>query len=195
MKTEKIIAVAILVGLIFRFTHIPGSGILLVLSLTSLASIYLVGAFYFFCDKQLKKQSIALSIVSGILLCTIPIGILFKIQYWPGGGFINLIIGTTSAVVICIISFIKKSRSFDNLKGYYRNIFRRTLTLFLFGALFLFTPTATIIKLEYREDPELARLMILSYSNPNNEEYNKELTNYIMKKDSLNYFKDNNNYH
>jgi len=146
-----------------------------------IATLYFPGAFYFFCDKVIKRQNLALSIISGFFLSLIPIGILFKIQYWPGGQ-LYLLIGTITAPVIMAIVLFLKSKAAEDLSIYYKNMFSRTIVLSVLTVLFYLTPTSTLLKIQYRSDPELARLKILYYENPGNEEYRKQHDEYLLKK-------------
>ena len=184
MKTEKAVTLVFLIGLVFKFMHWPGGGVFIVISLSTIGVLYFPMAFYFFCDKEIKKQNIALSIVSGLFLCLIPIGILFKLQYWPGGK-IEYLLGMFSAPVIWVIAYYLKSKSSDELKTYYKNLLTRTTVVFIFGTVFYIIPMTTLIEIQYRYDPELARLKTLSYTHPGNQEYRQQLDDYVMKQDSL----------
>lgn len=184
MKTEKALTIVFLIGLLFKFLHWPGTGPLLVISLSTITMLYFPAAFYFFCDQVIKRQNLLLSIVSGLFLSLIPLGILFKIMYWPGGQF-YLLIGTVTAPIILAIIYFLKSKTADDLKTYYKNMFLRTSILTALTIVFYLTPTSTLIKIQYWDDPELARLKTLHYTNPDNEEYKKLHDEYLSKRDSL----------
>lgn len=184
MKTEKSFTVVFLIGLIFKFLHFPGGAVLLIISLTIIAMLYFPMAFYFFSDRELKRQNLALSIVSGFFLSLVPIGIMFKLQYWPGAQ-LNLLIGTFSALIILAITYFLKSKSSDDLKTYYKNLFLRTTVLLTLGIILCLTPTSTLLKIQYHDDSELARLKIQSYTNPDNQEFREQLDDYLQKKDSF----------
>ena len=188
MRTEKGLAITFLIGILFKLMHWPGASLILVLSLSTLAIIYFPGAFYFFCDKVIKKSNLALSIISGLLLSIIPIGILFKLQYWPGAG-LYLLIGSVAAPIILILTLVLKSKAADELKTYYKNMTLRAVVLAAFSLILYLTPTATLVHLQYREDPEMARLKAQFYTHPENEEYRKQHDEYLMKRDSI-YFQE-----
>ena len=61
----------------------------------------------------------------------------------------------------------------------------RLVTLSILTILLYLTSTENLLRIQYREDPELVRLKTLHYTNPYNEEYRKEHDEYIMKRDSL----------
>ena len=184
MKTEKIVAVIFLVGLLFKLMLWPFGGVLVVISLGGIGMMYFPGAFYFFSDKNISRQNIALSIISGLFLAFVVLGILFKLQYWPGS-HLYLLIGTYTSPVLLIITYILKSTSTEELKRYYSSMLLRIGVLTLLSLLFFLTPTSTILKIQYRHDPELARLKILHYSDHANMEYKKQHDDYIRKRDSL----------
>jgi len=184
MRTEKLLSVIFLVGLVFKLLHWPGSGILLVLSLSTISILYFPAAFYFFSDKDIKRQNLVLSIVSGLFLSLIPLGILFKIMYWQGSQFF-LLMGTVTAPIFFVIIYLYKSQIKDDLKTYYKNLIRRTGILTSLTILFYLTPTSALLKVQYWDDPELARLKISYFANPDNIDHKKQLDEYILKRDSL----------
>ncbi len=184
MKTEKTFTIIFIIGLIFTLLHWPGGGITLVISLATISILYFPAAFYFFCDKAIKKQNLALSIISGIFLSLIPLGILFKLMFWPGG-HLYLLIGTVSTPIILTVVYFLKSRSTEDLSTYYKNMFLRTTILSVLTITFYLIPTDTLLKIQYWDDQELARLKTLHYTHPDNEEYKKQHDEYLLKRDSM----------
>lgn len=86
-----------LVGVTFRLLHLQGSGLFIGVSMLLLSVIYLVFGFAILNNISLKglfKKSsyvsfsilrIVFTILYGIVLSALVIGILFKIQHFPGG--------------------------------------------------------------------------------------------------------------
>ena len=109
---------------------------------------------------------------------------MFKLQYWMGANA-NLLIALVTIPVLLIIIYFLKQKSNDELKTYYRNMFQRTAVSTALVILFYFVPTSTLLKIQYHDDPELARLKTLHYLNPANEEYKKQHDAYEMKVDSM----------
>lgn len=185
MRTEKVIACLVILGLLFKFVlHLPGASVILIISLLSLSGLYFPLAFYFFSDKEIKNQNLALSIISGMFWAVIPIGILFKLMYWPGAS-IQLLIGVAPAPILLGIVYFLKNKASTELATYYKNMLLRAWVLTILGWVVYLTSTATFINIQYGKDPELARLKTLSYTNPDNEEYAKQLESYEAKKDSI----------
>jgi len=184
MKTEKVFAGIFLVGLLFKLMYWPFSGVLLVISLGTLAMIYFGGGFYFFSDKKISRQNFPLSIISGVFLAFVVLGILFKLMYWPFS-HIYLLVGTYTTPVLLIITYLLKSKATEELKVYYKNIFLRISVWALLCVTFFLTPTSVLLKIQHRNDPELARLKTQLFSDNTNIEYKKQLDDYIRKQDSL----------
>lgn len=177
MRTEISLFTAFLLALILKFSHVPGANILLLLSLNFTALLYCPFAFYFFCDKKLKNQNLALSIFSGIFLAIIPIGILFTLLFWPGA-MVNLSAGLLSGIVILAAIFLLRKKAGEQLHTYYKNMALRTSVWLSLCILFLALPLQTRVYLNYGYDPELARLKYQYYSNPDNQQYAEELKAY-----------------
>ena len=141
MKTEKIFTVIFLGGLVFRAFHWPGGGIISTISLMSIAIIYFPAGFYFFCDKNINRQNLALSIVSGFFLSIIPIGILFKMMHWPGAQ-IYLLTGMVSAPIFLIVTYILKNKATEDLTIYFNNMLLRTSVLTILSIVFFLIPNS-----------------------------------------------------
>jgi len=191
MRTEKIIFAVILLGLLLKVFNVPISSLVLVLSLSTISMVYFGGAFYFFCDKKLKNSNIALSIIAGIFLSTAQIGILYKLLFWPGGQ-IMLLIGLIATIVLLIIAIILKIKSSEHLKTYYKNMLIRTSVWTILTLVIYFIPISTLVNYQYKNEPEKARLLNLTISDPANLEYQKQYYEYQLRQDSIEYGATNN---
>jgi hypothetical protein len=178
MRSEKVAAAVFLVGVLFKLMHWPGAGPLIVVSLSIIAVFYFPLAFYFFCDKKIKHQNLPLSIVSGFFLSLIPIGIAFKLQYWPGAQVYTMLGMITSPIILLVTYFLKK-RSSEELSVYYENMIKRTSILMVLTTILYFTPASTLIKIQHWDDPELARIKIQYFAHPDNEEFKHQYYDYI----------------
>jgi hypothetical protein len=139
MRTEKALTTIFIIGLVFKLFNWPFADWILAISLFAIIIIYFPGSFYFFSDKIIKRQNIALSIVSGLFLSLIPLGIIFKIMYLPGGEFF-LLIGTVIAPIFFAITYFLKSKTNEDLKNYYKNMLFRTGVLTVLAVLFYLIP-------------------------------------------------------
>ena len=191
MKTEKTLIIVFFVGLIFKVLHWSGAEQLLAISLFTLAILYFPVAFYFFCDKTIKRQNLVLSVVSGLFLALVPLGVLFKVMYWSGGQTYLSVSLVTSPIILAIIYFLKLKTS-EELKTYYQNMFLRTSILTCLTIIFYLTSTSTLLKIQYWDDSELARLKTLYYTDPTNQKYKKQHDDYLSRRDTSSLGRTNN---
>ena len=182
MRTEKILGIIFIVGVFLKAFSLPGASVVLVVSLCLLALIYFFFSFYFFSVNGIKNQNLKLSIIAGIFYFFGVIGILFKLQYWYGDKS-NLALGSLSSFIILLI--IIKQRNSNEYGLYYRNMLIRGAFVFSLTTIFYLVPRETLLNIQYRNDPELARLKMLYYSNPNNIEYKKQHDDYLRRRDSI----------
>lgn len=189
MKTEKTFWAIFIVAIILRLFNIPGHGLLTVLTLGVLGVLYFPVGFYFFCDKQIKRQNIALSIVSGFFLSYVPIGILFKLQHYPGQK-IMMIVGLISGLTFLIVTYFLLRRTSEDLRTYYKNMFLRTLVLAITVTFFAFFPTKVITQIQYRDDPQRVILLNKIEDDPDNMQYREDLREYLNQKDSIKFSTD-----
>ncbi len=148
MKTEKVLALLFVTGIAFKLLHWDGGGIITVFTILTLSALYLVGGFYFFCDANLRRQNLAFSIIAGICLCVVPLGILFPIQYWEGAQPM-IVSSTMVSVLFLIITIVLSAVASDELKTYYNNMLWRTGILTALSLLLLLTPVATLFEPQY----------------------------------------------
>jgi hypothetical protein len=177
-KTELVLIGIAILALIMKMFHLPASGILTVLSLSSLSVIYMYLGFALFNNirfrkifkketyKEISTKRIIGGIGTGLALSVSLIGILFKFQSWPGASA-NLIMGIVTLSIVAIISLIKMKKSEDD---YYSNILKR---IAIFGAIciFLFSiPTKTWMEWKYPNNPEYVKAVLDAKSDPENQQ-------------------------
>jgi hypothetical protein len=184
MKTEKTVVSIFALGILLKAFDIPGHSLLLIFSAAIISIMYFPVAFYFFSDKALKNQNIALSIVGGMMLAIMPLGILFKLMFWPGA-MTELTASLIFSPILLVITFWLNKKNNGDLKTYYKNYIIRISFWFVLCLIFYFTPNNTLIKIQHHNNPELARLKIQAYENPDNIEFDIALQNYYRQRDSL----------
>ncbi len=183
-KIEKGLIGLVLFGILLKLMSWPFAGEVLVLSLSSLSMIYFYGGFYFFRDKKNKKSNRTLSIVSGVVLSVITIGFMFKVQYWVFASEL-LSVGFAAALVLLVVTFLFKMNAQEELISYYKNMIIRTAIATTISGLFYFTSTATLVHIQYRNNPEEARVKALFYTDPSNNDYRRQYDAYMLSVDSL----------
>jgi uncharacterized membrane protein len=148
-----------------------------------LACIYYPLGFAFFNKikiKEIFKKSsysdlsalrVLGAIGAGTALSTICVGILFKLQRWPGSD-INLLAGLILSLIVLIIAIIRFVKSKDL---FYRQIFIRFSIIGIFGVLMYFTSTLSLVKIQYRQYPDYIKAYEEYSKNPTNIELQKKV--------------------
>ncbi len=182
-KLELITAIGGLLGLMFRYLHVPVSSLLAVLGISLLGVLYFLFGFALFngigFGGILKKESyrdtnalrILIAIGLGISLSILVTGLLFKLQLYPGAGTMQVVglIGTGS---IALIATFFALRQWNN---YFRRIFKRVLVWGVLGfAVYLF-PNSILVDTYYANDPDYARMKKKVLAHPDDEELQQKL--------------------
>lgn len=85
MMASGALSVGILTaGIIFKFLHLPGAAMMLVLGIFILSFIFLPLTFLLRVGEKQEKSQKAISVVGGVCAMLISLGVLFKIMHWPG---------------------------------------------------------------------------------------------------------------
>jgi hypothetical protein len=176
-KLEKILGVAFLIALILKLTLLPGGGILATFSLLILANLYFLFGFALFNQIALKDifkgasyngipaLRIIGAIGTGSALSVLCVGILFRLQHWPGAS-INIITGVIVSLIILIIVLIKY---FKAKEQFYFRILKRLIILGGLGFILLNLSDSTIIKFQFRNHPDYIKAYELYIKNPQDE--------------------------
>ena len=128
-NAEKTVIGIALVGTLFKLQHWPGASILLVIGLSGLAMLYFPMGFYFLTNKAEKT----IAAVSGLFLSFVPLGIMFKVQHWPGASVMLTVGMVTVPLVYLALFFLRKKAQPDSLPFYNSMLLRTTfLILVLF---------------------------------------------------------------
>ena len=182
-KFELIVGLIAIIGIALKLMNLPGSGILTVLALLTLSMFYFIFSFALFNDIRLRdifkkvayKDTNAKRIIGaiglGFALSAIIIGGLFKLQFWPGAT-VQLMTGLVSTGLILLIALIIY---FRRKADYYLKIFKRIAIYGGLGLILYLTPTATIVDIYYRDNPEYAELYKKVLDDPENIELRKQL--------------------
>lgn len=181
--TEKVLIILAIMGETMHMFHLPAAGIITVLSLAMLSMFYFGLSWLLFRERETKANNIPLSIVAGVACSIAMIGILFKVMYWPGSKTM-LFIGFAFIAILIIPYFMFMNKSRDKEDGiykYYLNTLIRLMITASITSVLLLTPSTAILRIQYRDNPEYVRLMEQCWSDPSNEQYQKEMNNYFEK--------------
>lgn len=176
-------------GLLFKLMHWPFGGVLTVLGLSSLSIVYfLLGQKMFLTPKyssdsdqsdtdldanlleseeDFKQDKIAkfTSIVAGVSLATVVIGILFKIQSWPSSSQ-YLGIGLIGLLISSCIGIYK----FQKTKGpLYVALLKRSLIIGAIGLILLSISDDAWLVMRYGDHPEYIEAVRAARANPESE--------------------------
>ena len=174
MKLEKILVCLFAIGVIMKFTNVPMAGLILVVSTLGLSVLYLGFSWLLLSEKGARRQNLAISIVVGILFAQLPLGILFKLQYWPGAG-IMLLLSLLYGGILLLVILLNHRHADHARKQYNSRIILRTVIFGVLCAVLYITPTSALVKLQYRNNPEEAAIRANYYEDPENEEYRRAL--------------------
>ena len=153
-----------LLGLLFRVLHWPFGGLFTVLGLSGAAILYFPLGWLLFGGPSRKDQLLPLSLITGLVLSLTTIGILFKLQLWPGAEF-NLMMGLGGCVVVLVAILGIHSRRLL-AEHYFKALRLRLLVIGFVGLLLYWVPTPSLIKASVGAGTERADLLIRLYEAP-----------------------------
>ena len=137
MRTEKVIFGLFLIGLLYLFKGWEGGQLLMAITLPSIAFLCFPFGFYFFCDKNIRNQNLAWSIIGGFFLQLTPYGIYLKLTGMDGGGAI-LFISVVIVPLVFIFTWYQKKNAVPELSTYYNNMLIRSGMYSLFSMAFYY---------------------------------------------------------
>lgn len=175
--TERILLVILILALAMKFAYLPGADILLILSIGILSIVYSSVGFALFngiglrdlfsggAFKNTNAKKIIGAIATGFALSITTLGILFKIQSYPGANVMLY----TGLVLLGIILIIVLLKMIKNRSRYYTRILIKVLAFGLFALLLLFTPSKTRLTLNFPNHPEYVQALIDLEKDPGND--------------------------
>lgn len=181
---EKTLVMLAALGLVTKELFMPDGSVLFILGMTVLGSLYLFFGWMVLRERESKTMKLSLAAPAGIVLAIACMGIMFKLQLWPGGDNCLLFaLVTLITISAAAIHLRNKAKAEDPLLSkFYRNVLQRSIPFLVLAASLLFVSENTLIKFHYRNDPEFARLYILVRENPGNEQYQKALEDHVLEK-------------
>ena len=187
---EKLLPLLAILALIMKIFHLPGASVLLIVSLNALAVLYYMG-FLLFNEIEFKsifkkesyehisKKRLFGSIIVGILLSIIHVGILFKLQFNPGAK-VMLQDGLTGLAIATIVALIYY---YKNKSTFYKRVLKRIAIIGIFGLVLNFTPSTSLVDLYYSDSPEYAEILKKVLKNPKDKELRNQLMEMQNQKD------------
>jgi hypothetical protein len=180
-KGEIIIATLYIIALVLNLLLIPGGVVLTVLTLSTLSTLsvlYMYLSFALFNGIRLRKifkkdsykgisaMRIVGAVGTGLALSMTTIGLLFKIQSWPGASFI-LGTGLVGLLIVTIIGTIKYLK---NKSEFYTRIFKRIAVFGALGLILMLIPKTTWVEIKYRNHSAYVDALEKALADPDNKE-------------------------
>lgn len=181
---EKVLAALILLSIIMKLSHLQGASVLFVVSVGSLSNVYYFLSIGLFNDisfkKMFKKKSyegistlrIIGSVAAGFAFSIAIIGILFKIQHYPGANMM-LILGFASSLIVIVISVIKYVSKGSK---FYIGIIKRAIILCAFGIFLYLYARQTVDRVQYRDFPDYIKASEYYHDHPDSDEAYENMT-------------------
>lgn len=155
---EKVLILAVIVGIILTFSLVTEGQIITMFSLLTLGAIYFPLGFFLLNNIRLrdtikggtlvispKTPNLIMGVVAGITLSIVCVGALFKLMNLPGSGEM-LMMGSIGLIVISILVVALKSTNRNT-------VLTRTIPALVIGISFLFVSQVTLVRLQYRNHP------------------------------------------
>ena len=190
-KLEIILGVIAIITFGLYLFLVPGSAMIMLLSLTTLSIIYFYLSFALFNGVKgrsifkkssyvdLKTMRIVGSILTGIALAMTITGISFMIFKWPGAR-VNLQIGIIALSMVIIIYSIKYLR---DKEAFYFSILKRTIAFGIVGIILLLLPQYALLEFRYRDFPGYVEAFKLAIEDPTNQDLQEQLEQEKLKVD------------
>lgn len=180
---EIILVVIFCLGAIFKINHYPGGSVLLIVSVCNLALLYGLFSFillngikarHMFKKKSYEKISafrVLGSIALGFGIWTLMLGVLFKVQMYPGAAIMMLVgfVGTLIPLSVFMLRFVISSSDFI------KNNLIRLVPIVLIGSFFYSVSSDDIIDYNWGAGTEYSELKKELVRNPDNYEARSRL--------------------
>lgn len=167
-----------MIAIVMKLSLMPGGSLLAAFSMILLSLIYFPFGFAFLNQiplrkifkKEAYKEMTAMRIICtiglGLSFSAICIGILFKLNSWPGSNQ-DLLIGLVTLVIILLIALFRKinSRQRD-----YFFMYKRIAILGVLGIIFLLSPNLPIERIRFGNHPGYIKACEDCLNNPQNQE-------------------------
>lgn len=180
-KTEIILAALAVLGFIMMMMLWPGGAFLLIVSLGLLSILYYPLGFFIFSGIRLRrlfkrdsyKETTVLRILwslgVGQVLAALCLGLLFRMNDYPGSGPMLTIGLLTSAIVLPLAVFrYSKTKS-----AFFKRVIIRMTIWGVLGLIFLPISSLSIQKLQYRNHPQYIEMLNELDENPEDESLRK----------------------
>lgn len=154
---EKVLWSVVLLGLLLKIFHLPFSSLFLVLGLSTLSMSYLFAGWFMFASPTRKDQDTATSILTGLALSVLVLGLLFKVQVWPFASFYLLLSIPFTGVMLAVLIITRRGK--PELNRYYNAMTLRTAPLLLAAVIIYPIDERNFLDYYYSDRPGKAALL------------------------------------
>jgi hypothetical protein len=173
----------VLLALRLSGLHIVGTAIFLILSAGSEAILSFLFAYSDNLIYDIKSR--ALLRIGNLASSVLTLGILFCVQFWPGGGLMLKVGGVLSlfSLIWTAAALKKQVVNFENF--YNKALLAKLLFFTLLATCLMFTPPVELYKRVsiHGSDPVAVRLYKAHIKDPENEEKSEAFYQYVRSKD------------
>lgn len=173
---EKILISIFLISIFLKMIPLPGASPLITLASLALFLLYFLGGFILLLKIKISKLfsstsysgykaiDILLAVFGGISIALLLLGILFKLNYWPGAAIMTLQ-GCMVAIPIVVLSVSRLAKTNAFL---YKSILFRLVPLLLFSIVLVILPVSTRLQIFKVHDKNIEE-QILEHSKQQNQ--------------------------
>ncbi len=157
----------IVLAILAKLVPLPFNSIVITFAALALSLLYFFFGFAVFTSigfrqifkkdsyANLKPWDIIISVFTGMAFQILVIGLLFKIQYWPGAGIMSFTALMSSFLFILLAAWLLMTQN----RFVYVAILKRGVPLFLFLLFLHLIPLTTRLKI-FRVDPQTEELIL-----------------------------------
>lgn len=179
---EIILSILILLAIGMNFALYPGGNFIMLCATSILSLLYFFLGFILFVDRRLRdigKAStfknigalkLIFAIVTGVALSTLVLGILFRINFYPGA-YLMVLLGLMVTLPVLMISIIAKILGVKDLT----TTLSRTVVWGILGIALYLWPLQKHLAFQYRNHPGYVEAAIEAMNHPDNMELQEKM--------------------
>jgi hypothetical protein len=171
---ERVLVCLLVIGVLLELTVVSGAGLLLVVGCGLLSMLYFCGGYFQspMPAGPVSGGSVALRIVSGIMLSTAVIGWLFYLLFLLGAQPM-LWVGGVGSLIVAAVAFVLRRSQFGAAA-----VAPRSLLAALVSIALALTPSPTLFGIIHRDDPVLVEKFMAYQAHPNDSTLRNDYQNY-----------------
>lgn len=182
-KAELTLTVLFVVALLINLMDVPGGAILTILSLTALSMLYFYLSFLLFNDVPLSaitkkdayqhttRKRIIGSILTGMAIGILLMGILFMVERWPGAAVMTTY-GLALLFVAGVVALIQYSQG---KSPFYLGVLKRVVPYLVLGVILHFFSQALFLDFKYRNYPAYIEAVKAWQADPTNDALHEQM--------------------